>query len=756
MNEQIAFSPLVEDKKEACKQKLFTTELWDIALARRNQLLKVHSTNVSKLAREFAGKFGMEDFLDVAGYLHDYGKATLEWQEYFKKKLLQEDIPTVPHSIHGAKYSFTKANSYHYIAELLGNIIMSHHGMLYDSISPDGETLLNDILTSDTTFIVPRECFIDFGMLNDELMEIINVDKNADKPFYLSMLIKLVYSCLVDADRLDAYLAESGNIYLSEPINWDCFISKLEEKLSKLQAKEQTKMSVLRKTVSDNCKKAGLRGIGIYKLEVATGGGKTLASLRFALEHAKHHKLDRIIYVIPYLSIISQTAKEIRIALDLDEDTVLEHHSDFLPDDESYYKLHTNRWDATIILTTQVRFLESIFSAKGSDLRKLHNIANSILIFDEAQSIPIKCIHLFNSAMNFINKVCKSTILLCTATQPPYEDAFRKLMFSDNSSLTDYIEAPKRYEIKNELRACGYTYPELADFVTKKQQNATLVILNTKKAVRLLYQELSKRNIYAMHLSNNMCSAHLHDKIEEMIKCLDEGKPVLCISSQLIEAGVDISFECVIRDLAGLDSIYQAAGRCNRHGKSDSRNVYVIDIKDEDLSKLPDIRAGANITRRLFDENKSNDINLYYKYYFYSQKNAMDYNIDGGSIYDLLSGNEQGRRAYQKRKDKQGIEPPKIRSAIRSAADEFFVIDKGRMEVIVQYGESTELLERYQTAKDIAEKRKLLKQLGRYSISLYSYQLDELKTNCAIDDESYKGLKVLKNSFYDEIIGLNI
>ena len=740
MNEQINFSPLVEDEKEAFKQKLFTTELWD----------------VSKLAREFAGEFGMEALLDVAGYLHDYGKATLEWQEYFKKKLLHEDVAIVPHSIHGAKYGFAKANSYHYIAELLGNVIMSHHGMLYDSISPDGETLLNDILTSNTAFIVPRECSIDFSMLNDEFMKIINADKNADKPFYLSMLIKLIYSCLIDADRLDAYLVESGNVFSPASPNWDYLISKLEEKLSKLQAKEQSKISVLRKTVSENCKKAGLRDIGIYKLEVATGGGKTFASLRFALEHAKHHKLDRIIYVIPYLSIISQSAKEIRTALNLDEDTVLEHHSDFLPDDEQYYKLHTNRWDATIILTTQVQFLESIFSAKGSELRKFHSMANSVLIFDEAQSIPIKCIHLFNSAMNFINKVCKSTILLCTATQPPYEEALRRLNFSDNPSLTDYIEPPKRYEIKNELRACGYTYPELADFVTKKLQKATLVILNTKKAVRLLYQELSKRNISAIHLSNSMCPAHLHDKIEEIIKCLEEGKPVLCISSQLIEAGVDISFDCVIRDLAGLDSIYQAAGRCNRHGKSDSKNVYVINIKDEDLSKLPDIRAGANITRRLFDEKRNDDINLYYKYYFYSQKNEMDYNIDGGSIYDLLSGNEQGQRAYQKRKDKQGIEPPKIRSAIRSAADEFFVIDKGHTEVVVHYGKSTELLESYNTTKDIVEKRKLLKQLGRYSISLYSYQLDKLKKNHAIDDESYKGLTVLKNSFYDEIIGLNI
>lgn len=741
--------------KNDCKQTLSKTEIWDLAFARPGQFLNVHSSNVSKLARQFAGKAGMEELLAVAGYLHDYGKASPEWQEYLRKKQMHIDVPTVPHSIHGAKYGFAKAGSFPCIAELLGNIIMSHHGALYDNISPDGETLLNDILTAETDFNIPIEFSADYNALNKKLINIINADENADKPFYLSMLIKFAYSCLIDADRLDAYLTENDKVYSEIPPDWDYSISKLEKKISDLQLKDQSGMSLIRKRISDHCKAAGRRKIGIYKLEAVTGTGKTLASLRFALEHARLHKLDRIIYVIPYLSIISQTAKEIRSALDADEDTVLEHHSGFLPDDEAYYKLHTDRWDATIILTTQVQFLESLFSAKGSDLRKFHNMAHSVLIFDEAQSMPAKCIHLFNSAMNFINKICKSTILLCTATQPPFENAPRKMMFSDNPSLAEYIKAPKRYEIRNELRPSGYTYSSLADFVLKVHKHTTLVILNTKKAVRLLYEELRRREIPAFHLSNNMCSEHLSNEIEDIFKRLKKDKPVLCISTQLIEAGVDISFDCVIRDLAGLDSIFQAAGRCNRHGKPEIGNVYVINIRNEDLSKLPDIKKGAEITRRLFDEDKIYDIDLYYRLYYCSQKKDMDYNIDGGSIYDLLSWNRQGCSAYQSRRDKQGLKLPAIRLAIHSAADKFFVIDKGRKDVIVPYGQSTELLEKYNTTEDMTEKRKQLKKLSSYSVSLYQYQLDELNKNCAIDNQRYQGLTVLKNGFYDEKMGLN-
>jgi len=238
---------------------------------------------------------------------------------------------------------------------------------------------------------------------------------------------------------------------------------------------------------------------------------------------------------------------------------------------------------------------------------------------------------------------------------------------------------------------------------------------------------------------------------------------VICVSTQLIEAGIDISFECVIRDAAGLDSVFQAAGRCNRHGEfGEAKNVYVVNIKGENLDKLPDIKTGAQITMTMFGQ-KNTDINEYYRHYFYERKCIMDYPIkqDGvtvGSVYDLLSANERGKKAYRSRKDKFGAAPPALPSAIRSAAEEFYVIDKGRTDVIALYGGSEDLLSRYAAAnKDaVAEKRGVLRELGKYSVSLYEYQKKELSRRRALDETGYPGLIVLERGFYDKERGVDL
>ena len=422
-------------------------------------------------------------------------------------------------------------------------------------------------------------------------------------------------------------------------------------------------------------------------------------------------------------------------------------------------------------MTTQVQFLESIFSAKGSDLRKFHNMARSVIIFDEAQSMPIKCIHLFNTAMNFINKVCNSTILLCTATQPPFEKVERKINFSETPSLTEYIELPKRFKIINSVTHKGYGYSELKDFILEKykQNKSILIILNTKAAAKALFDELSsddcelkKEPDQLLHLSTNMCSAHRNNVIARLRKRLDDKEPVICVSTQLIEAGVDISFECVIRDIAGLDSIYQAAGRCNRHGEYEgAKEVYIINIESENLERLPDIKIGAKITKRLIRENNgdlnsADIINKYYHYYFQNQtqKNKMGYQLDGGeTICDLLSCNIKGCGNY---KNSGNTTQVTLQCAIRSAAKEFYVIDKGRTEIIVYYENSKELLEQFIKEKDITKKQKILKQLNKFSVSVYEYQLAELKNKNAIDSNAYEGLLVLDKKFYDDKIGINI
>jgi CRISPR-associated endonuclease/helicase Cas3 len=287
----------------------------------------------------------------------------------------------------------------------------------------------------------------------------------------------------------------------------------------------------------------------------------------------------------------------------------------------------------------------------------------------------------------------------------------------------------------------------------KNHNESTLIIVNTKAVAKELVCELRDKKIKVLHLSTNMCSAHRQSMITLMRCKLRSKEPFICVSTQLIEAGVDISFECVVRDLAGLDSIYQAAGRCNRHGEyGEIKNVYIVNITGENLDKLPDIKKGAEITRRLFDDNNL-DIDEYYKYYFYAQKDKMDYSTGGGSgsVYDLLTCNQQGRENFN---NNGNTEVPCILSAIHSAAEEFYVIERGKTDVIVPYSDSSKLLDSYIATYITSEKRKLLRELGKYSVSLYAFQLNDLWAHGGLTERD--GIYVLNNGFYDKLIGVNL
>ncbi|MCL2593735.1 MAG: CRISPR-associated helicase Cas3' [Defluviitaleaceae bacterium] len=733
--------------------------------ARKGQKLLEHSENVAKLAENFASKSGIGEMLNYVGFLHDLGKNSQEFQKY-----LLEDGESVRHSIVGAKQIFEDFNDFLIGAEMAANIIASHHGSLYDNLSPEGDTVLLSKLKDKVPYRVTKitKKFCIENIKNEIITNIFKLDEG-DRVFGLSMLVKYAFSCLVDADRLDAYLSESGKAYVKENPPWSELITNLSKYISKFD--NLTEISEFRENISNQCEEAAMRSVGIYKLEVPTGGGKTLASLRFALNHAKKHNLERIIYVIPYLSILSQTAQALRDALGADKDVVLEHHSGFLPNEDDhnddkdgtnyeYYKLQISRWEEPIILTTQVQFLESIFSAKGSDLRKMHNMAKAVIIFDEVQSLPVKCIHLFNGAMHFLHYVCGSTILLCTATQPLLDgDIDRPLKLSKDASIAKYNKLLPRTKIINSLKPVGHTYEELSDFILDKHKLSTLVIVNTKAAAKNIFKELNEAGKTVVHLSTNMCGIHRDEvinRVKEKLK--NKQQEVICISTQLIEAGVDISFECVIREVAGLDSILQGAGRCNRHGEfGEVKNVYVVNIKDQNLSKLPDIKIGADITMKLFNEDKIDDINEYYRHYFYNRKNEMDFPTkNGGTIYQLLSDNEQGVNNFCNTKGSNVAKDNKIemRAAIRSAAEAFYIIDKGQKNIVVNYGKAHDLLREYYMAKDFEVKKNILSKLGRFSVSVYQYQLEKLEEKGAVylqDD-----IWMLANGFYDKNLGLNI
>jgi CRISPR-associated endonuclease/helicase Cas3 len=588
------------------------------------------------------------------------------------------------------------------------------------------------------------------------------------------MITKLVFSALVDADRYDSYLFEACIVPEKDTIpDWSSLLKNLEKSLESLNT--VSKISLIRKNVSDECLYAADREQGVYKLELHTGGGKTLSGLRFALAHAQKHGLRHIIYVIPYLSILEQTADEIRskLNIEIDSDLLLEHHSNIISseENENQYRLLTSRWDSPIIVTTMVQFLESVFSNKSGDLRKLHNMTESVIIFDEIQNLPVKCVYLFNEAINFLTAFCRNTVLLCSATQPVLDRIkVHNIRLSANPSLikrstSDSFSALKRTEVifKGETDCAG-----VAEMAIKCFENgeSCLVIVNTKKCAENIFCDLKKYNVHAYHLSTNMCREHRVSVIDSVKRDLVSKTPVICISTQLIEAGVDISFGCVIRSLAGLDSIAQAAGRCNRSGEyGQTKPVYVVKLLGENLSKLPDIKIGAEISDRIFREIKNGDIKTddplsktaldkYYERYFTERESQFGYPADSGgnSIFGMLSLNTVGRNALIENK----LTMPVLPYAFEAAGKAFSVIGQDTSDVIVAGFDdnSRVLLAKYMSAP-IDSRRSLLRKLGKYSVSLWSYQKDELIKKGAIS-ETDDGILILADGFYDSETGLDI
>lgn len=768
-----------------------------IAKDKRKQPTTEHLTQVAELASKWAKAVGFEQTAHLTALLHDMGK----FSEAFLTYLYEQDKSkrgSVIHSTQGARYIYEAAtkgdNLSAFIAEMIGLCIAGHHGVLMDGLSPDGGTpFLERILTPDTNklhFDEVKEEFLKNGCLLTDLKASLDASKkelqrfieecniqNLNTAFMIHMLTKFLFSCIVDADRYNAYCFETKTESVFTKPPWERFLSRLENFLTDKNNKSDKPVDRIRRDISNKCRTAANRMRGIYQLEVPTGGGKTLSSLRFALKHAQMHGMERIIYVIPYLSILEQTADSIREALGLsaDDPSILEHHSNLIPPEDEEkaqeVKLLTDRWNASIVITTAVQFLESVFSEKASKLRKFHNMANAVLIFDEVQSLPVKCVHLFNDTANYLSVFGKSTILLCTATQPLLDHVEHRMCLASSSNLIVNMEndfsALNRTRIIDSRISKAYTCEVLADFVLEKQRvnGNCLVILNTKRTVTDLFITIKKRlkdcgqPIKLYHLSTLMCPEHRINVIEE-IKSEIEHEPVICISSQLIEAGVDISFGCIIRACAGLDSITQAAGRCNRHGEDpNGREVYIVNLADENLTRLPDIKIGAEITERIINEGFSDllskqALKRYYNEYFYKRAGEMNYHIGTNvNLYDLLSVNQKGSSAYKNRPH-HGTKPPQFRQALKTAGENFCVIENNATSVLVPYGKGSALAEEY-CRLELSKKTALLQKMGRYSVSLYRYQIEKLNEAGALSNLD-DGLLILDKEFYYDERGVDM
>ena len=706
--------------------------------ARKNQALSEHIENTASLSKIFGSVFGCENLAFSAGQLHDLGKYTLAFQDYLERSLKGEKVTRgeVIHALQGAKYA-AEAIKDTIVADIVGNVVASHHGGLFDNIA-EGERTLDFKTGKREDVLHYEEAVKEFSPninctdLHTEILNIcrISLAKKLNPSFMSHLMTKVLYSCLVDADRCDAAEIKPDET----PLDWSRLIQQLDKYLAGFS--NTGALENVRKRISKQCQQTGKkRQPGIYTLSVPTGGGKTLSSLRFALEHAKEQGMKRIIYVIPYLSILDQTAKKMQEVFIDDGDLILEHHSnielqrDGAEDEEEQYRLLTSRWDSPFILTTMVQFLETIYSNKASMLRKLHNMSEAVLIFDEIQALPIKCIHLFNDAVNFLQTFGKSTILLCTATQPHLHKSDRPVLLSDDPEIVSITpEESKIFErvhIKDETQST-MDHGQIAALVKTQieQGKSTLVILNTKGDAREVYKQCKAFECEKAFLTTDLCPAHRLGVLERIRENLasETKRLTLCVSTQLIEAGVDVSFDCVIRAEAGMDSIIQAAGRCNRNKENTTPGlVFVVNVQDEKLFRLQEIQDGKSVTARVFRENQGKNllssevIDVFYHYYFYEQKKKMDYTIRDGNttIYNLLDNNPLGTVAYRNRNNKIYTGLP---CAFQTAAEEFSVIDGGQTGIVVPYGDALRLVADFQKCHDPKEKVRILKQLQKYTI----------------------------------------
>ena len=796
------------------------------------QSLVNHLQEVSKKTGEFASKIGLKEQGEIIGLLHDIGKASEEFEQYIKSSvgLINPDEDDyvdaaglrgkIDHSTAGAQIVYRgiakNGNEAIFAKQVLSLCLASHHSGLIDCISPEGKVTYSNRMDKKEEKSHPDEVFC---KLSDEEKErIINrlqskeflrniidrfkalrtpLDSQETLLFKYGLMVRFLFSCLIDSDRLDtadfevpasAKLRNYGDYK-----DWSVLIKRLNEKLESFDSKG---INAERQKISQACYDFANRPKGLYQLTVPTGGGKTFASLRFALHHALHHtdkhKIARIIYVLPYTTIIDQNAEEIRKVLEEKDKkgkylnrVVLEHHSNLMPDQETArQKVLSENWDAPVVLTTNVQVLEALFGSGTRGARRMHQLANAVIIFDEVQTLPVKCVQLFNMAVMFLVNNCGSTVVLCTATQPlldKIEPKSRALPITAEQQMVpnarQLFDDLKRVEVYDKTKVGGWTNDEIKELAGQKvvESGSVLVVVNTKKSAREFYQQCELiNNIETYHLSTHMCPAHRMTVLDQVKACLRDKKPVICVSTQLIEAGVDISFGSVIRYLAGLDSIVQAAGRCNRHNEQYPAlgEVYIINPAEENIEEIEDIRIGKEKAERLLDEFRNNPerfgnnilspeaMEQYYQYYFYQRAKEMNYPVSSKSgvgrednLFNLLSLNNISVQEYA-RINKTAPAIP-FWQAFMSAAKSFEVIETVARGIVVPYGEGKEVISKLCSVQELEKQYKLIRRAQRYSVNVFPDVLKRLQDRAVHEAQKGSEILYLDEQYYSDEFGLS-
>lgn len=688
----------------------------------REQTVLNHLTETARLCSQFAACFHAEGQGELAGLAHDLGK----YSSAFQRRLLGG--PRVDHSTAGAVECVKTGHPYAAFS------VLGHHSGL-----PDGGGMADNL--SQPTF---------FGRMNraaagklepyDSWKEEITLPQvpslTFSDPLEGMFFTRMLYSCLVDADYLDTEAFMKGN---ARAKGGKDTIDILEQRLLHFISNwfpPKTELNRERCAVLNQCISQGeMHSPGLFTLTIPTGGGKTVASLAFALHHAQKHGLRRIVYVIPYTSIIEQTAQTFRDILG--DHNVLEHHSGVLYDiedeaksDNISFALAAENWDMPVIVTTAVQFFESLFTNRSSSCRKLHNLAQSVIIFDEAQMLPVPYLRPCVFAISQLVKRYGASAVLCTATQPALDEIFHEFLPEIPAvELCEWKNIRQSVFRRITFRRAGkLSWDELAEQLNSHEQ--VLCIVNSRKSARMVYDRLNEEGSF--HLSTLMFPDHRRRVLAEIRRRLADGLPCRVISTSLIEAGVDVDFPAVFREEAGLDSILQAAGRCNREGKRLPEESVVTIFQGPDPPPL------------LFDISITAGRQALYQF-----KNPDDPEAIRFYFQEML--HLKGKQAQ----DQKQILPTmqEERMPFKTVSDRFHLIDSDAKTVYIPQDTGAQLIEQLRAGE---RSRVLFRRLGQYAVSIYPQHFEALMT--AGDLELSKdGVAVLTNlELYSANTGLSL
>ncbi len=690
----------------------------------RKQTVQTHLEGTAKRSAAFAADFGAEYFGRLVGLAHDIGKNSAA----FQKRL--QGGPRVDHATAGA------VECARLDALMSACCVTGHHGGL-----PDFGNLVTD-MPSDVTCsgrlkrgiqggIPPYTCS---GKLPDPGPE---PDFQGDD-YVRGLWTRMLYSCLVDADYLDTEeFMSGGSVQRGGYDSLPALLEKLEKHIAGFFP-PKNEINRCRCQILQNCLDAGAGPKGIYTLTVPTGGGKTVSSLAFALRHAVKNGMRRVIYVIPYTSIIEQNAAVFREILGANN--VIEHHSGATLDadeeiqgSKSNQRLAAENWDAPVIVTTAVQFFESFYSNRPSKCRKLHNIANSVIIFDEAQMIPTFQLNPCVGLIADLTAHFGTTSVLCTATQPVLNDIIHAfapdIPIREICQNTAVLQETFR---RVSFRSAG-TLSNDALVEELSQQDQVLCIVNTRKAAQEIFRQLPGEGNY--HLSTLMYPAHRQAVLQTVRQRLKSGSPCRVISTSLIEAGVDVDFPAVYREMAGLDSILQAAGRCNREGKRDASKCTVTLFQGENPAPTL-IRTNIGATVEALRGNADPDMPESIQRYFASYRSLIGNNLDKAHVVDHL------------RNGISGCSLP-----FETVAKEFHFIDQATKTVYIPLEDGEEaccsLLSGYAT-------RAQYRKAGKYSVNIYEQHYQALVNSGDITTLDEDSAVLTNGTLYSQDTGLSL